>query len=368
MKRLMLVLIGFVVLSGCDRLVIEELTLLVSVPPNSNEVNLYYVYEGISFRSVRDRKDWSKSDLDQLRQAKFNFFAPSDGQSALEELCDFEDLRFFIDPTRKRQLCADRRMTIRNRSEFAKILNQAISEAIKDATKDRDEQAIKDLIESHQLERDRAKQEVNYILGPVPLFDLMCGVEEIFEKYDVGSIRRVIDAAEADFGWLRFEPNSIELVLPATVETARQIATESSSIEWLKAMRSKDFPIELLSRDDGLVISLGGTEDVISFVRTDKRPYSAAGEGKVIQLAGGPTAIIVNGKAESAEGLVKQFISEKAGFRRWNDATGKFSVMAKFGGIVDGKVVLIKDAGNKVFVAPQKLGIRDQVYLDEVKK
>src|ERR1700677_2181575 len=42
--------------------------------------------------------------------------------------CRFEKIRFFVDPKRARALCADRRMTIPKRDEFAKALNEAIAE------------------------------------------------------------------------------------------------------------------------------------------------------------------------------------------------------------------------------------------------
>jgi len=53
-------------------------------------------------------------------------------------------------------------------------------------------------------------------------------------------------------------------------------------------------------------------------------------------------------------------------FRTWADATGKFTVRARFGGIIGGKVLLIKEDGSKVFVTTEQLGEADRKYLGEI--
>lgn len=54
--------------------------------------------------------------------------------------------------------------------------------------------------------------------------------------------------------------------------------------------------------------------------------------------------------------------------RTWNDATGRFSIQAKFGGIIGGKVVLVKEDGSKVSVTREQLSDADNKYLDEITK
>ena len=359
---LVFILIGLIALAGCNQLVIEKKKLLVSVLPDSNEVNLYYVYEGIS---LRDKNKWSVSDISALRRSDFSFL-PSGSRTALE-LCKFERLRFFVDPDRKRQLCADRRMTIRDRSKFAEVANRACNEAIIKATMDLDESAIKNLLKENRDKwvKNRPAFEAFF---PTPSLQYITGLLEISEQYDVDSIKQIVDAAHADFRWFRFESYSFRIVLPATAECARRIATAPSSIEWLKSMRSDVSPIALIESDEGLVIVLGSKDKVICLNYTDNGRYDPAGETRILQLAQNPGPIIFNGKAESTDSLADKFVFESTGFRTWNDVSGKFQVIAKCGGLVAGKVILEKEDGSTVSVTQEQLGEIDRSYLDTIKR
>lgn len=52
-------------------------------------------------------------------------------------------------------------------------------------------------------------------------------------------------------------------------------------------------------------------------------------------------------------------------YRTWADATGKFTVEAKFGGIIAGKVILLTKDGRKLSLEPSKLSAADQAFLKE---
>src|SRR5262249_46194181 len=117
--------------SGC--LVIEKKTVVVIIPPESKEIYLYYVFEGISEAQYPDGEPPTlgqlQLDINDLKKENLSFFLPNrpkqSGSVHSRLLKNFrsEELRFFIDPRRKRPLCADVKKTILNRGEFANILN-----------------------------------------------------------------------------------------------------------------------------------------------------------------------------------------------------------------------------------------------------
>src|SRR5690242_587676 len=112
-RRLLLLLGLLPLLSGC--LVIEKKTLVLVIPPDSQEVRMYYLFEGLS---VLDGNSSSlmtaKNQLDSLKRPGFGFFAlaEADHKDPVLENFRFDDLRFFIDSSRERRLCADRRAVL----------------------------------------------------------------------------------------------------------------------------------------------------------------------------------------------------------------------------------------------------------------
>lgn len=52
-------------------------------------------------------------------------------------------------------------------------------------------------------------------------------------------------------------------------------------------------------------------------------------------------------------------------FRTWTDATGKFTIEAKFAGIIAGKVNLLTKDGRKIQLEPERLCEADQEFLEE---
>lgn len=72
-------------------------------------------------------------------------------------------------------------------------------------------------------------------------------------------------------------------------------------------------------------------------------------------------------RAEVEENLKAQSRA-RDGYRVWKDATGSYTVEAKFGGIGFGKVTLIKVDGSKVLVPIERLSAEDQQWLEDRRK
>jgi len=298
--------------SGC--VVIEKKTKVMIVPAESNEIHVYYLFEGISVLEHRQSTLRSaQGDLDRLKEDDFSFFVPgTDKGSPLLQHCRFEKLRFFIDPERERSLCADRRMTILNREEFAKILNKSISEWLAREFLRQDEEEIQAAI---RKECDELRKEGNRTAandwGMGPLIKAAEGVVELADGLDLASIKQLNAAAKDGFRWVRFEPDSVRLVLPATPDCAKRIATNPKSKLLLTEMRTFVEPIDLKSGDDGLAIVLGKKGQAIRLTYTDSRPHRPSDEMALAKYAGSPKAIMLNGKAASANRLIERFIAEK---------------------------------------------------------
>src|SRR4051812_40874967 len=98
---------------GC--LIIEKKTMVLAVPPDSKEVRMYYVFEGLSVCAGGDRPlDRARRGLTGLKKPGLSFFiqppeeappSPTKEDDPVLKHFRFQDLRFFLDPSRKRQLC-----------------------------------------------------------------------------------------------------------------------------------------------------------------------------------------------------------------------------------------------------------------------
>lgn len=305
------IVLATLTLSGC--VVIEKKTMVMVVPPKSNEIHLYYVFEGISVLEHNSSTlARAKNDLDALKEDDFSFFVPGTGKnSPLLEQCRFEKLRFFDDAKRKRPLCADRRLTIRNRDEFAKILNKSISESLMESFLGRDEKEIKGEITKArgELKKEDTRTSANE-LGMGPLIRTAEGLVELADGFDLASIKQLKAAAQDGFRWVRFEPDAVRLVLPATADCAKRIAADPKATAWLKDMRSFVEPIDLETCPGGLAIVLGKKGQAIRLTYIDTRPHRRSDEAALVEYAGSPKAIMLNAKAASADMLIEQFIAE----------------------------------------------------------
>ena len=299
--------------SGC--LVIEKKAMVMILPPESNEVQMYYVFEGISVLDTKEATlQQAQHQLDNLKKDDFSFFGPgTDKENPLLQHCRFEKLRFFVDAKRKRPLCADRRMTILDRKEFAKGLNKSIARELLTVSVTQD--AIKKALE--ELKKESSRKDADDF-GAGPFHKTAEGLLQILNSFDAASIKQLQAAVgegirtEEGFRWLRFEPETLRLVLPATPECAKQIVADPKSKNWLKQMRTFVQPIDLQICDEGLAIVLGKKGKVIRFAYTDTRSYRADHEADLAKYAGSPKAIILDdGKAANADRLIEQFVAEK---------------------------------------------------------
>jgi hypothetical protein len=308
------VLILFATLTSSGCVVIEKKTLVMIIPPESNEIHLCYVFEGISVDGGRGSLAQAKSDLDNLKKNDFSFFMSGTAKdNPVLQHCRFEKLRFFVDPERKRPLCADRRMTIVNREEFEKILNKSISESLAEAFRQLDEKEIQAEIKkaNDELRRESTRRSAN-VFGMGPLIKTWEGLVEIGDGFDLASIKQVKAAAMGGFRWMRFEADTVHLVLPATAECAKRIAKNPVSKDWLKEMRRFVAPIDLEPRADGLAIVLGKKGQVIRLTYADTRPHSAFYEQALAKYAGSPESIILDdGNTANADRLIQRFLAEK---------------------------------------------------------
>jgi hypothetical protein len=297
--------------SGC--VVTEKKTLVIVVPPDSNDVHLCYAFEGIS---VLDHKESSlaraRTDLDGLRKDDFGFFVP--GGTGLDgpllKHCRFEPVQFFTDAGRKRSLCAVRRMSIRDRDEFARVLNQKLSETLAASFRPDAKEVLADVKRvSEDLKTEKVRKDAAD-LGVGPLLKSAEGVLDLAADFDLESIGKLKAATEDGFRWVRFEPDAIRFVIPATAERARKIAADPKAKDWVKEMRTFVEPIELEAADDGLAVVLGKKGQAIRLTYADPRPHRPDDEGALTRHAA-PKELRVGDRPATADRLIEQFVAEK---------------------------------------------------------
>jgi len=316
MKRaIAFLLIALATATSCGCLVIEKKTLIMIVPPESNEIRLYYVFEGISvLEGEKSGFAQAQSELDNLQRDNFSFFVSGLwSDTPLLRHCRFEKLRFFTDSERKRSLCADRRVTIHDREKFANRLNSSITETLAASFFEKDEKDSQEKIKqaSADSKTENAREEAMKV-GMRPLQKTAEGLLEIAAGFDLASIKRLKGAVQDDFPWVRFEPDIVGLVLPATPECARRIAADPKSKDWLKEMRTLVEPIDLQACDEGLAVVVGKKGEAIRLTFSDPRPHRASDEERLAKYAGSPEALILgDGKKANAARLIKLFIAEQ---------------------------------------------------------
>jgi hypothetical protein len=296
-------------------LVIEKKTLVLIVPPDSKEVRMYYVFEGLSVLDHKHSKlEHAKNDLDELTKEGSHFFVNGTGESPqdlpLLKHVRYDRLRFYTDPTRQRSLCADRKVTIVDRAQFAAAINAGISEAW--AADQRTPGQIQDEIKEARMELKKPEtRDFADAFGAGPLLKVAQGLVEIAVDLDEDSIARIQAAAKkGDFAWLKFEPGTIQLDLPITGDCAKKIAGDAKTAKWLKEMRTFVEPLDLVANDKGLSIIVGEKGKAIRFTYRDSRPYRAVSELDLIAKAGKPKPLLIDGKPADADKLIEQFIAE----------------------------------------------------------
>jgi hypothetical protein len=310
-RLLALALLPF--LAGC--VVIERKHLVVAVPPNSDTIELYYVFEGISVLEHENLEN-AKNQLDDLQKPDFSFFAPGAGaENPLLKGVRFEKLRFYIDPARKRTLCADRRVTVIDRHAFAKTLNEAINSVLATGRAKSAEEWRKELAQGKENLNDPQLREVLTGTGMAPLLQAAVGLVEILEGLDDDSFDRFRAAVKQGFRWVRFEESGIRLVVPATRDCAKKIARDEKTVKWVKEMQPFVRPLAVEVVDEGLAIVLGRKGEPVRFTQTDPRPYEKEHEAGLIRSVGSPGAVLIGGKPVDAQWLIERFIADTVGKR-----------------------------------------------------
>src|SRR5262249_32402324 len=175
-------------------------------------------------------------DINDLKKENLSFFLPNrpkqSGSVHSRLLKNFrsEELRFFIDPRRKRPLCADVKKTILNRGEFANILNEYVGGDFTEDFRGRDEKEIQERIKktSDHLKKILGNKETRHDADDLgvggPSLKTAAGLAEIAENLDLASIEQLKAAGKKGFHWIRIEPDTVRLGIPATPECAQQIA------------------------------------------------------------------------------------------------------------------------------------------------
>jgi hypothetical protein len=64
------------------------------------------------------------------------------------------------------------------------------------------------------------------------------GLVELGLALDEPSFRRLEEAAAKDFAWLRFENETLRLVIPATAACAKRIAADPKTAKWIREVES----------------------------------------------------------------------------------------------------------------------------------
>jgi hypothetical protein len=302
-------------LSGC--LVIEKKTLVMMVPPESKEARLYYVFEGLSVLDDRNATlNQAAEQLDNLQRDDLSFFVngyqtlPADDPIVRE--FRFELLRFFRDPARGRQLCADRHAVITDREQFARELNERVTDVIRTKYTGDVVQIQEEIRRDKEQLKSKDAQNMADAFGMRALMKAVEGVLDLAAEFDADSLSKVKDAAEAGAGfqWLRFGPETVRVVFPVTQDCAKRIVRSPEADKWIKDMQSLVTPLRLEAGGEGLVIVLGGPGQPIRFTFADPRPYKKDREDALMRCAGNPKPLLIDQKAQSAETLVERFVAD----------------------------------------------------------
>ncbi len=309
----LLLLAALPLLSGC--LVIEKKSLVLVVPPDSKKMHLFYVYEGLSCLARPDGSlDRAVRGLDSLKKNDLSFFILTDnGPPAADDPFlkhfRFQPLHFYKDPTRKRSLCAYRQVTVTDRDAFAKVVNEAISKAVREQFTQTPEQALENV---KQLNKERDKnQEQADNLGMGALYKAATTLAQIAEKFDKRSFEAIKTAVAKDtYPWLMFDKETLRLNVPITRGGAQRILDDSSVPDWMKELRALVEPVDLEPGVRGLALVLGARDKAIKLVYSDHRPVVAEHEDAMLRAAGNPGPLMIKGKAAGAAQLIERFLED----------------------------------------------------------
>jgi hypothetical protein len=298
--------------TGC--LVIEKKTMVIVLPEDSERVHLYYTFEGLSVRDEGDTPlKQAITELNTLKASTLSFFvhgASFSGDDPNLKSFYFEPLRFYIDPNRKRQLCADRKVTVKERTQFLKDINAAAVPEIQ-RNLDREIQQIRDDL---KWTRDQLKQpntvKIAQGMGVGALLKAAEGLVELALEFDDESYAQAKKSLQKDFQIFRVEAGTIRLVFPTTPATAKRIAEDKKTKAWIKEMKSLVTPLSVVAEKDGLHLVVGKKGEPIRLTYSDPRSIEPKFDADLLKAAGNPSTLKAAGKPANAEKLIELFLME----------------------------------------------------------
>jgi hypothetical protein len=298
--------------AGC--LVIERKTLILVLPANTKTIELYYVFEGLSVLDGQNSQlDTARNQIDNLKADDFSFFI--NGVTAhlddpLLKQFRFEKLRFFRDNERKRSLCADRRATVVDREALELKINDIVGRELRNLFTGTHADFQAQVRGAREQLGSKDAQETIDAFGMRALAKAAEGLLVIADEFDADSLKR-LSRAPMTFRWLRFEPDTIRMVLPIEAANAQKIVASRKTDAWLEDMRKLVRPLRMTASDEGLSLELGGPGQAIRFMIGDARPYRPEHEIDLRGHVGNPGTLKVGDQSATAERLVEQFVKEQ---------------------------------------------------------
>lgn len=315
-----LLIAGLLTLSGC--LVVQEKHFAVSVMPDQNRLDIYYVFEHIS---VLNGHDVSKvrDEVNALKANDFSFMVQGSknlgDKNELLDYCEFGELMFFIDPQAERQLCAHRRVSIVDLQSFEELLNRQLCENLKDTLFKETDEEIYDRART-EIERMKKFLATNDGLrfkdqfDSIPAAALSQPLSELMLIYDLDSIAKLRKAVDDEFMFLRFENNTISFSLPATSECTQKMLDDSVTKKVVEQLKVFTKHVSLERSQSGIKLVIGNESEVVQFLFKDLREHEPEAEKRLHSYVGSPEPILTDGvNTATSESLIKQFQAETRG-------------------------------------------------------
>jgi hypothetical protein len=297
-------------LVGC--LVIEKKTLVLMIPEKSEEIQMYYLFEGMSIFNHHDST--VEKTVDHLRALGANhltfFVLGSRQDSSLLEYVRFQDLNYYLDPNRERKLCAQRQVTITDRTKFVDELNLVISDflyAQEDIHLPVD--PFRRLIQK-KIENQKQNKESSDALGIGALNKVSEGLSLLLNELDDESLNKFLVSARKATAWIHLENGTIQIVLPTTRECAKKICSGEIGKKWPKEMESFISPLELKATEEGIMIVIGKKGQPIRLQFTDSGDYQKDSDLLLLDAIGPVDPITIDGKPANGKQLLERFIEE----------------------------------------------------------
>lgn len=332
MSRLFLPVLAPSLLAGC--VVTETRTIVIAVPKATTSVEVYAVFEGISVRAgdevqrATDREALATAKTylgqfarehplflfgDTLPPEVFTHELKGDwaGKDALGPT-RYGPLRYYRDGARARPLCADRRMTFRDRAVVEKKLNPLLSELMADFTRTPD--TLRDHLRSlEDVLGDRERRRLVDVLGLGPFVEPLRALLKVAAQFDDAAVKAIHAAATRGgdaFRWLRFEPDGIRVVLPASPVLARTIAEADDTRRAVTELRGFVSPAAVAPVADGLAVVFGTATTPMTLRYTTPLGHRPQLENAILGAAGDPGPRLLDGRAATAAELVRRFVAD----------------------------------------------------------